>query len=80
MTWQEHTVKNNIPGDRITDFVHNVWSFSKDIDDKVSDDRIVNNDIIAFSETQINSSDSNCKIMETLNFFNINFNNNEKKF
>ena len=40
----------------------------------------MNNDIIGFTETQISPSDSTCKITETLNFFNINFNNNEKKF
>ena len=30
--------------------------------------------------TEINPSDSTCKIMETLNFFNINFNSDENKF
>ena len=46
----------------------------------VSDNRIINNDIIGFAETQIKSSDSTCKILETLNFFNVDFNNNENKF
>ena len=40
----------------------------------------MNNDIIGFTETQISSSDSSCKIIETLNLFDINFNNNENKF
>ena len=40
----------------------------------------MNNDIISFTETQINLSDSTCKIIERLNFFNINFNKNENKF
>ena len=39
----------------------------------------MNNDIIGFTATQINSSDSTCKIIETLNFFNINFNNDQSK-
>ena len=82
-------------------FVHNVRSLSKYIDDIVSDDRIINNDIIdlyiilyyiqklyyiyillyilLYTETQIKPSDSTFKIMETLNFFNINFNNDENK-
>ena len=40
----------------------------------------MNNDIIGFTETQIISSDSTCKIMETLNFLNNNFKNNENNF
>ena len=55
-------------------------SLLKHVDDMVSDDRIINNDIIGFAETQINLSDSTCKIIETLNFFNIHFNNNQNKF
>ena len=63
----------------ITVFTDNSQSPSKDIDDIVSDDRIINNDIIVFTETQIKSSNSTCKTMETLNFYNINFNNNENE-
>ena len=37
-------------------------------------------DIIGLTETQISLSDSTCRIDETLNFFNINFNNSEDKF
>ena len=75
------TIKgNNISDDTIIVFVHNVQSFSKHIDDIVSDARIINNDIIGFTETEINQSDSTCKIMETLNFFNIDFNNDKNKF
>ena len=48
--------------------------------DIVSDDRTINNDIIGFTETHINSSDFSCKIIETLSLFNINFNSNETKF
>ena len=44
-----------------------------------SDDRMISNDIIGFKETHISPQDSICKIMETLSFFNIDFNNNEKK-
>ena len=61
--------KNNISTNAITVFCHNTRSLSKHIDDIVSDDRVlINNDIIGFTETQLKSSDSTCKIMETLNF------------
>ena len=40
----------------------------------------INNNIIVFTETQISSSDSACKIAKTFNFSNINFNNTEDKF
>ena len=40
----------------------------------------MNNDLIEFKETQINLSDSTCKIIQGSNFFNINFNNNENEF
>ena len=50
------------------------------IDDIVSDDRIINNDIIGYSETENNPSDSTIKIMETSNSFNTNFNNNINKY
>ena len=47
---------------------------------------MINNDFIGIKETQVNSSDFTCKIIETLIFFfffffffNINFNKNEKK-
>ena len=55
---------------------------SKHIDDIVGrySKWIINNDIIGFTETRINPSDSTCKIIETLNLFNINFNSNENKF
>ena len=36
--------------------------------------------IIGFTERQIKPSDSNCKIIELLNLFDIHFNNNENKF
>ena len=49
------TVKrNNTSDNSITVFVHNVRSLSKHINDIVCDDRIINNDIIVFTETQIN--------------------------
>ena len=69
-----------ILGDTTTVLVHNVRSLSKHVDDIVTDNRVMNNDIIGFTETQINPSDSTCKIIETLNLFNISFNKNENKF
>ena len=55
-------------------------SLSKHVDDIVSDDRIINNDILGFTETKIIPSGSTCEITETSNCFNFNFNNNENKF
>ena len=62
--------------DTVTVFVHNVRSLPTHVDDIVSDSRIINNDIIGFTETQIKPSDCTSNITETLNFFNINFNSN----
>ena len=69
--------RNNISEVTIIAFAHNVRLLSKHIDDIVNDDKIINNDIIGFTETKINPSDFTCKIMETLNFFNVSFNNYE---
>ena len=52
---------------------------SKHIGGIVSDDRIINNDIIEFTETKINPSGSTRKKIEILNLTNINFNDYEKK-
>ena len=52
-------------------------SLPRHVYDLVSDDRIINNNIKGFTETQMKPSESTCKIIETLNFFNINFYNNE---
>ena len=41
-------------------------SLSKHVDEIVSDDRIIDNDVIGFTVRQINSSDSTCKIIETV--------------
>ena len=43
-------------------------SLSKHNDDIVIDRRIINNDIIGFTETQIGLSGSTCRIVETFNF------------
>lgn len=57
--------KSIISDDTITAFVPNVRSFSKHI---VSDDKVINNDIIGFSGTQTNTSDSTCIITMKINF------------
>ena len=75
------TVKRNaISGDTVTVLVHNVRSLPRHVNDILSDNGIINNDIIGFTETQIKPSDSTNKIIETLNVFNINFNNSENNF
>ena len=71
---------NTFSDDTVTIFVHNVISLWRYIDDIVSNDRIIDNDIKEFTETQIHPSGSTCKVTERLNFFNININNNENKF
>ena len=74
------TIKiNAISHNTVTAFVHHVPKY---LDVIVSDTRIINNDIIGFTETQIKlkRSSSTCKIIETLVFCNINFNSNENKF
>ena len=71
------TIKRNaISDDTVTILFHNVRSLPRHVSDIVSDNRIINNDIIGFTETQINPSYSISKIIETLSLFNINFNNN----
>ena len=71
--------RNSISGDTVTLIVHTVRSLPGHIEDILRDNRIINNNIIEFTESQIKSSDSSYKIIETLNLFNINFNNNENK-
>ena len=77
-----YTIKRNvIPGDTVTVLVHSVRSLPRHVDDIVSDNSTINNNIIGFTKTQIKRSDSSTsKIIETLNPFHINFNNNENKF
>ena len=69
-----------ISDDTITILVLNVRSLSKHVNEIARDSRIMINGIIGLTETQISLSDSICRILETLNFFNINFNNSEDKF
>ena len=54
-------------------------SLSRHVDDILSDNRIKSNNLTGFTEIQTKLSDSTSKIIETLNFFNINFNNNKNK-
>ena len=64
------TIKRNaISCDTVTVLVHIVRSLSRHVDDLVSDNRIINSNIIGFTETQIKQSYSTYKIIETLNFF-----------
>ena len=74
------TIKKSISGYEVAFLVDNARSISRNVDDIVSDNRIKHNDIIGFMETKIKPSGCICKITETLNLFNINFNSNENKF
>ena len=50
----------------MTIFVHYVRSLSKHIDDVVNDARWKSNDIIGYTETQVNPSNSTRKTTETV--------------
>lgn len=55
-------------------------SFFKHIADLISGDSIINTDIIGFTRTQKNPPDFISEVIGALNFFNINFKNNEMSF
>ena len=58
----------------------NMRSISKHGNVTVSDDKLKNNDIMGFTEAQMNPPDSTCKITGRLNFLNIGFNSNRTKY
>ena len=63
------TVKRNyILGDTVTVLVRDVRLLPRHVDDIVSDNRIISNDITGFTETHIKPSDSTWKPIETFNF------------
>ena len=72
--------RNTFSGDTVTVLLHNVRSLPMHVDDILSDNRIINNDIVGFKETQIKPSDSTYKMKKTFNLFNINSVSNENKF
>ena len=72
-------MKRNIWSDTVKVFVHDMRSHSRHIDDIISDYKIMNNDMV-FTEIKISPLDSTWKKIGTLNFLNINFNNNENRF
>ena len=51
--------------------IDDIGSDDRMINNIVGDDWMINNDIREFTETQINPSDSTCKIVETFISFNI---------
>ena len=69
--------RNTISEDTLTVFFHNVRSLSKHVNGILSNDGIMDDEITELTEKQINLSVSTCKIIETLNFFSVNFNNKE---
>ena len=63
------TVKRNyILGDTVTVLVRDVRLLPRHVDDIVSDNRIISNDITGFTETHIKPSYSTWKPIETFNF------------
>ena len=74
-------MKRNVTSDdRVPIFVRNKRTLPRHVDDIVSNNRVINKDIIRFTVTQSKPSDSTYKTIEMLNLFNIDFNNNETKF
>ena len=69
--------RNTISEDTLTVFFYNVRSLSKHVNGILGNDRIMDDEITELTEKQINLSVSTCKIIETLNFFSVNFNNKE---
>ena len=55
-------------------------SLSRDADDTINYNCIINTGFIGFSATQMYLSNSNCKIIKILKFLNINFKNNDNEF
>ena len=47
---------STVSDDTLMILAHNVRSLSRHVHDAVSDDRIINNDFVGFTETQINPS------------------------
>ena len=72
--------RNAISDDTFTILVDNVRSLPKHVDDAISENRIINNDIIGFTETQTKPSDSTCILLFSILILIINFNNNELNF
>ena len=72
-------IKNVILGDTVAVLVHNMRSRPRHVGYILSSKRVIYNDIIGFTQTQIKSLDSTWEIVETLNLFNIVFNINNDK-
>ena len=68
-------MKRNVTSDdRVPIFVRNKRTLPRHVDDIVSNNRVINKDIIRFTVTQSKPSDSTYKTIEMLNLFNIDFN------
>ena len=67
--------ENTISDDTLTILLYNLRSSLRHANDRVRDQRRINN-ITRFTETQINPSDFTSKVIKTHIFFKINFNNN----
>ena len=63
--------KNFISDKTLTIFTMNMRSIVKHVQDLINDCRILKNDVVGFTETQIKLSDSNCLINEVFKNYNI---------
>ena len=58
-----HNKKNAVSGDKVTVLVHNVRSLPRHVDDILSGNRIINNSVIGYTETQFKPSDCTCEVI-----------------
>ena len=64
----------------LTIFTMNVRSLAKHTQDFVNDYRVLKNEVVGFTETQIKPSDSTCLKNEVIKEYYMNYNKNENKF
>ena len=69
-----------VSSDSLTLVLLNTRSLAKHALDISKDQRHLNNDFICFTETQLKLTQSVCETSETLQNFNMHFNNNENQF
>ena len=72
--------KNTVSNETLTLLILNVRSLKKHVNDLVNDYRIIKNDIVGFTETQVNPSDSMELVNEKFHNFLMNYDNNNNKY
>ena len=72
--------KNTVSNDTLTLLILNVRSLTKHVSDLANDYRILNNDIVGFTETQVKAVDSTESVNKLLHDFHMYYNNNDNKY